>query len=378
MNFSSDPINTIENLIKKNKTKSISIYLVVLLALAGVLSSLPIIKVDISNQSRGIIRSVTDNVPITAIVSGKITYINLKNNIEIKKGDTLLKISTEVLDTQKNVQDTLSQTTESLLNDVKNLLDGTVNQLKTYSKRETYYKFLAQKNELQAKVSQAQITYNRHRILYNKQVIARAEYEKYLFEYQFATQALQTYIKQQRAQWESEKIELQNQLKNVKGNLQKIEVEQTNYAVLAPTTGTIESFVGLQAGSFVTASQTIAIISPLDNLIVECSVSPNDIGLLTKKQKVKFQIDAFNYNQWGLLEGEIVDIDKNITLQESQAFFKVRCRLNSKKLKLKTGYTTEVSKGMTLTARFIITRRSLFDLLFDKIDDWINPKQLNT
>lgn len=32
MNFSSDPINTTENLIAKNKTKSISIYLVVVLA----------------------------------------------------------------------------------------------------------------------------------------------------------------------------------------------------------------------------------------------------------------------------------------------------------------------------------------------------------
>jgi hypothetical protein len=32
---------------------------------------------------------------------------------------------------------------------------------------------------------------------------------------------------------------------------------------------------------------------------------------------------------------------------------------------------------MTLTTRYIITRRSLFDLLFDKIDDWLNPKQIS-
>jgi|GEM_PF-5355271 len=30
MNFSSDPINTLENLIAKNKTKNISIYLVII------------------------------------------------------------------------------------------------------------------------------------------------------------------------------------------------------------------------------------------------------------------------------------------------------------------------------------------------------------
>jgi HlyD family secretion protein len=72
MNFSSDPINNLENLHANNKTKSISIYFVVLLALFAFIALLPIIKLDISSQSRGIIRSKTDNVPLTSIVSGKL------------------------------------------------------------------------------------------------------------------------------------------------------------------------------------------------------------------------------------------------------------------------------------------------------------------
>jgi HlyD family secretion protein len=80
MNLSSDPINTLENLIAKNKTKSISIYLVVVLAIATFVALLPVIKVDISSQSRGIIRSATDNVPVTSVVSGKIIYLVLFNS----------------------------------------------------------------------------------------------------------------------------------------------------------------------------------------------------------------------------------------------------------------------------------------------------------
>ena len=80
MNFSSDPINNIENLIAKNKTKSISIYFVVVLCIIIVFALLPIIKIDISSQSRGIIKSYKDNVPLTIIVSGKIVWQNLKNN----------------------------------------------------------------------------------------------------------------------------------------------------------------------------------------------------------------------------------------------------------------------------------------------------------
>ncbi len=30
---------------------------------------------------------------------------------------------------------------------------------------------------------------------------------------------------------------------------------------------------------------------------------------------------------------------------------------------------------MTVNAHFMVTRRSLFDLLYQKMDGWVNPKQ---
>jgi HlyD family secretion protein len=376
MNFSSDPINTLENLTAKNKTKSKNIYFVVVVAIILILALLPIIKIDISSQSRGIIKSYKENVPLATIVSGKIVWLKLKNNQTVTKGDTILKISTQALETDKEIQDTLSNSTSLILQDITSVLNGKTNQLKTSIVREDYYKYVTRRSELLSKVSQAQINFNRNKILFDKGVIAKVEYEKYLFELRFANEAIASYDKNQKSNWENQKRELQDKIKNLKGSIQKINIESNNYFLLAPETGTIENFNGLQVGSFLNASQPIATISPDDNLIVESTVLPNDIGLIKKNQKVKFQLDAFNYNQWGLLDGKVIDIDKNITIQENQAFFKVRCSLNSKILKLKSGYKTQVSKGMTLTTRYIITRRSLFDLLFDKVDDWLNPKQV--
>ncbi len=376
MQFSKDPINTLENLIYKNKTKSISIYLVLVLAIVAMLFLLPVIKVDISSQSRGIVRSKTDNVPITTIVSGRITWLGLKNNVSVSKGDTLIKISKQSLETEKKTQDTLSEATELLLDDISDLLSNKVSHLKTSAAKKDFYKYQSHKNELQSKVSQTQVNYNRSKILFDKGIIASAEYEKQLYEFRFANQALQSFVSQQKSDWENQKRDLEERLKNIDGTVAKIKVEENNYVVLAPISGTIESFSGLQAGSFLNASQPIATISAADKLIVESTISPNDIGLIKKNQVVKFQIDAFNYNQWGLLEGKVIDVDRNITIQGEQAFFKVRCALNSMEMKLQSGYKTKVSKGMTLTSRYIITRRSLFDLLFDKMDDWLNPKQL--
>ena len=376
MNFSSDPINTLENLIAKNKTKSLSIYLVIVMAVLVFIALLPVIKIDISSQSRGIIRSKTDNVPVTAIVSGRISWLALKNNAVVNKGDTLIKIVKDGLTTEKTTQSELSSTLIALHQDVTAVLRGKTSNLKTAAAREDFYKFQSQKEELQSKVSQAQINYNRSKTLFDKGIIATAEYEKQLYELRFANQALQSFVSQQKASWETQKRELEERLKNIQGSISKIKIEENNYVVVAPISGTIESFSGLQVGSFINASQPIATISATDRLIVESTISPNDIGLIKKNQAVKFQIDAFNYNQWGLLEGKVIDIDRNITIQGEQAFFKVRSIMNTTEMRLDSGYKTKVSKGMTLTTRYTIARRSLYDLLFDKMDDWLNPKQM--
>lgn len=377
MNFSSDPINTIENLTAKNKTTSFSIYLVIVMSIIVFLILLPIIKVDISSQSRGIIRSTTDNVPVSSIVSGRVIWLNLKNNAVVKKGDTLLRIAKQNLETEKNTQNILSGSITELLQDINLILKGNTSHLKTSAAKENFVKFQSRKNELDSKVSQAQINYNRNKGLYDKSIIAKVEYEKYDYELRSANEALKSYISEQKSVWENQKRDLDERIKNLNGSVAKLKVEENNYFIIAPVSGTIENFSGIQKDSYINASQSIATISATDHLIVESIVSPDDIGLIKKNQKVKFQLDAFNYNQWGLLEGKVVDIDKNITIQGEQAFFKIRCALDSKALKLKSGYKANVSKGMTLTTRYIITRRSLFDLLFDKIDDWLNPKQIS-
>jgi multidrug resistance efflux pump len=374
MSFSQDPIHTIENLTHKNKTKSISIYLVILVTLVVVISSLPLIKIDISSQSRGIIRSTTDNVPLTSLVNGKIVYVNLKNNQLIYKGDTLIQLNQESLNSEKYTNESLSSDLQNRISDLSRIVTGSNVALTTLELQQEWNTYNSKKNELESKIAQTKMVYDRNKQLFDKGIIAKAEFEKYSFDYTYSQQSLSSLIKSQKSVWQNQKRDLQNQLKNLKGTLNKINAESKNYVITAPISGTIENFSGIQVGSFLNASQPIATISATDQLMVESSVSPSDIGLIHKNQKVKFQIDAFNYNQWGLLEGKVIDIDHNITIQGEQAFFKVRSVLNKTELQLKSGYKTKVSKGMTLTTRYILTSRSLFDLLFDKMDDWLNPK----
>ena len=108
---------------------------------------------------------------------------------------------------------------------------------------------------------------------------------------------------------------------------------------------------------------------------MECFIPPVDIGLLKTGNEVSFHVDAYNYKQWGIIDGVVIEIGDDMELINSNPMFKVICRLNQKTLSLKNGFEGQLKKGMTLTTKFKIAERSLFDLLYDKTDDWLNPVQ---
>lgn len=109
------------------------------------------------------------------------------------------------------------------------------------------------------------------------------------------------------------------------------------------------------------------------NLIVECYVTPSELGFLRLNDTVKFQIDAFPHNQWGLASGKILQINYNLTMVQNTPMFKVICSLNETSLYLSKSISGNLRKGMTLAARFTLTKKTVFQLLFDEIDDRHQP-----
>ena len=109
---------------------------------------------------------------------------------------------------------------------------------------------------------------------------------------------------------------------------------------------------------------------------------PKDIGYIKIGQEVRMQVDAFNYNEWGIISGKVVEIFNDITLINSQEgtlpYCKVICSIDNPYLTLKDGYRGELKRGMTMNCRFMLTKRTIFQLLYDRVDDWINPNRNNT
>ena len=77
-----------------------------------------------------------------------------------------------------------------------------------------------------------------------------------------------------------------------------------------------------------------------------------------------------------MIHGKVSQLLNDVVLIDQKPMFRVRCVLDKNSLQLKNGYQGNIQKGLTFTARFQLNRRSLWQLLFDKVDNWLNPKLL--
>ncbi|QNL50729.1 HlyD family efflux transporter periplasmic adaptor subunit [Olivibacter sp. SDN3] len=376
--------NTKEYHFNKNNPRGLVIYQAILILVLLAIIAMFLVKVDVSVTSSGILRAIQDNNIIKAIVSGNVEEVFIKENEQVERGDVLLKIRADIVDQQNLLLGNQEEELRNQAADLELLIpllrrDNLKANPELHSSlyQQQYVLFWQRVRSLQNRLAVVQKNYERHAELFDKKMISVAEYEEVSFNYHHVKNELQLIYDEQGAQWQSELNKLKMQTRELSTKLQQSVREREYYTIKAPLSGTVQQLKGLQAGSSIAANEVIAEISPDSGLIAETYVLPKDIGFLSIGTPVKFQVEAFDYNQWGLVDGEVVSISGDIYTDRGQPYFKVRCLLHDYKLHLKNGYEGNLRKGMTLQARFFVTRRTLFQLLYDKADDWLNPHVMN-
>ncbi len=199
------------------------------------------------------------------------------------------------------------------------------------------------------------------------------EFENFQFELKKAEDVIDQINESQRSQWQNELKNLQDEKRELESQLVMVQKDQSLLVIKAPLSGTLQNLTGVYNGSLVFANQELGQISPDTSLLVVAHVAPNDIGFIKKNMDVRLQVDAFNYNQWGMANGKVIAVPQDIKVLDNKPVFEVRCSLDKDFLQLHNGYKGYLKKGMTLQARFIVTKRSLWQLLYDKVDNWMNP-----
>ncbi|WP_316813888.1 HlyD family secretion protein [Pedobacter heparinus] len=369
-------------LVYRSRIKSSTqiIYLVTVITILLTLAALPFIKASISVKSAGLLQSAIEKTELSVPANGRLVSLKLQDNQKVKQGETLLIIDAALAKQQGAIVQNRQGQLSAFLQDIQLLLvylnrNGySYPPLQTGQYTASWQQFAQELESARIAKTQAENTFSRYNRLFQNKAITESEYERYKFEQQQAESAFKMIVSKYKSQWQTEASTLRNELQQLSGQQVELNEQKKQYTLKAPIDGSIQNLSGIKEGAYVFANQKIGEISPDGGLTAFCYVKPSDIGLIKKGQEVRFQVDAYNYNQWGLAIGNVLDIsDDIIVINNGQPVFKVKCGLNQNYLLLKNGYKGYLKKGMSFTARFTVTERSLYQLLYDKVDDWVNP-----
>ncbi len=372
---------TLENYLLRISTRTRIIYWMIIAGMAAALAILPFIYVDVPVQAAGYFQSDIEKQMISSPFPGRIVFASVDNGRKVSKGDTLMIIESDA--EKARMISVLARINENNLaiDDLEKLTSpaagGTGLKREDFRTDRYYSEYSAmvkERNILYQKYRLAKAAHDRNVILHSQEIIPDNEYENSLYSFRAEEENLNQVLVRYESRWESDITERRIREGELIAEMEKCREEIASKVITSPVPGEILMSSGLREGALVAANQQVAEISPEGRLIACCFVRPSDIGLIRPRQRVRIQVDAFNYNEWGLLDATILDIsDDMIMVSGSEPCFRVRCLPVSEFMQRKGGFRAGLKKGMSFNARIIVTRRTLLRLMLDKTDDWMNP-----
>lgn len=358
-----------------------AIYISILISTIIALASTPFIYTSISIRSSGIVRPLNERVEMRAIVSGIIDSIYHHDGDSIKMGEVLLRIKDlsskaklkttefEIREKRLLIQD-LSFLTKNVV-----LTENDIEKIVTPVYKDQLSRYLHQRESQEATLRKSTEELSINNKLAVDKVISRKELFDSKNNDEKIRSSFNAFVRDQQSIWQLELNKYQIEVSQNQQDLELINAEASNNFIKAPINGIIQGLTSKYAGGYLQANESICNISPNDSLIGECYVQTKDIGLLKNGQVIQYQIEAYDYNYFGFLTGKILAIDNDFTISNNTPVYKVRCGFDKSNLSLKNGFKGVLKKGLKFQARFTITKRNLWQLLFDKLDDWINPNK---
>lgn len=345
----------------------------VIIFICSAMVILPFIQVNISVKAPGIIRPVSEKTLISSLIAGKVEKIHCNDGDMVFKGQVLITLKREHLRIDLNHKKHEEMLLLNEITDLENLLAGKDTEMVSVKYRLEYTNFRSSIRMVEEELHKTTKEKERYKDLHREKYISDQEYDNLVYAELLKKSEFDYLMNSTYNKWQNELAELYYTINQLRTAITRTEKELEYSVIIAPVTGYLEQFTGIYEGSNIQPGIQLATISPDTVLIGEIYVTPTHIGKIKNGQEIMMIVDAFDYREWGTLHGIITDIPDDFILINNQPLFKVRCQPDRDFLSLKNGLQGKLKKGMTFQARCLVTRKSISQLILNRIDSGFNP-----
>lgn len=261
------------------------------------------------------------------------------------------------------------------------LLDiGAIPQIKVVELEKTAEESQRLQEQAKSAISQAQLRFREELSRYQAMITqaqadiqqAELQLQEQKSSYQSVVQAGKLTVlrnQEQLKDLQTQIASLQSEIAQTKSQILSLNIQLQQRIVRSPINGTIFELPIKKPGAVVQPGQMIVQIAPNNAaLILKAQMPSQESGFLEVGMPVKIKLDAYSYQDYGVLSGHVSKISPNSKIQETNQgqieTFELEIALDQPYLQ-SGNKRIALTPGQTATAEVIVRQRRIIDFLLD-------------
>ena len=156
------------------------------------------------------------------------------------------------------------------------------------------------------------------------------------------------------------------ELTTVAGQLEQARKQKEGETIKAPFAGTIYKIKATK-GPVQSGEELLSILPAGEEMLLEVKVLNRDIGFINQGMKAKVKIATFPFQEFGVVEGQVLQISPNATIdKELGLVFPTRIKLSKHSLNVR-GQEVEFNPGMVANAEIVTRKKSVLTFIVEPI-----------
>ncbi len=156
------------------------------------------------------------------------------------------------------------------------------------------------------------------------------------------------------------------ELTTIEGELAQARKRLEKEFIKAPIGGIVYN-IKASAGPVQTGEELLSILPEGEEVILEVNVLNRDIGFIAKGMPVKVKIATFPFQEFGTVNGEVMDISADAILDENLGLiFPVKVQLDRHSIEIH-GQEVDLVPGMGATGEIVTRKKSILSFLIEPV-----------
>ncbi len=349
-------------------------YYIILTVLAAAVCWAYFSVVEISVHAQGVVRPVSGVHAVQSSVGGYVERLLVKENQFVRQGDTLAVLEAASIQEQIALVQSKITLLQKERSDVRALAELRPNHTFHFPTFGRERELAVQERTMrEQELHTAEQKRQRSSDLYAKNFVSREEHEQAQMQVEQRSIAVKQSLQSlQRSALEREK-QILSRLQDEEHRLAELRIERGRTVLRAPASGFVTQLAMKSPNSLLFAQTSLCTISSNDGSQVEFMLPARDVGFVREGLRVRYQIDALPFQEWGAAEGVISLLAKDISLAKVEAErtdvagYRVIGTLSTPQLtSLRQQKSASIQTGMTCRASIVVAEKRVLSMLWDK------------